>query len=311
MKIIFAGTPPFSIPALEALARAGHEIGLVLTQPDRPAGRGMKTAMSAVKFLALEHKFAVLQPESLKQAELYPVLASIGADVMVVVAYGLILPSAVLNIPKFGCLNIHASLLPRWRGAAPIERAILAGDRETGITIMQMDQGLDTGSILLQRHIPIAQDDTAQTLRDKLASLGATSIVETLAGLQLGIIPVVPQDEFGVTYASKLEKHEAAIDWRASAKNINRAVRAFNPYPGAHSRVRETPIKVWRASIETGRGGEPGEVIAIESRGIVVACGIGALVLEIVQKSGGKKLSAANFLSGFPLRPGDRFEWQG
>ena len=184
MKIIFAGTPAFSTPALEALANAGHEIELVLTQPDRPAGRGMKAAASAVKVLSQKHGFALLQPESLKQLELHARLAAIGADVMVVVAYGLILPLAVLNLPKFGCLNIHASLLPRWRGAAPIERAILAGDRETGITIMQMDQGLDTGPILLQRPIPIVQDDTSQTLRDKLALLGAGCIVEVLELMQ-------------------------------------------------------------------------------------------------------------------------------
>ena len=308
MKIIFAGTPPFSTPALEALADAGHEIELVLTQPDRPAGRGMKTAPSAVKLLAQEHKFALLQPESLKQAELHTRLAEAGADVMVVVAYGLILPLAVLNIPKFGCLNIHASLLPRWRGAAPIERAILAGDRETGITIMQMDQGLDTGAILLQRPIPITQDDTAQTLRDKLASLGARCIVEALTHLQRRTPLAIPQNEFGVTYAPKLEKHEAEIDWRSSAESISRAVRAFNPYPGAHSWVHGISIKIWQASIAADTGGEPGEIVAIERRGIIVASGEGALVLEIVQKSGGKKMSATSFLAGYPLQPGDRFK---
>ncbi|MDE2366480.1 MAG: methionyl-tRNA formyltransferase, partial [Betaproteobacteria bacterium] len=249
MKIIFAGTPPFSTPALAALADAGHEIGLVLTQPDRPAGRGMKTAASAVKLLAQERKFTLLQPESLKQSELHARLAAAGADIMVVVAYGLILPLAVLTIPRFGCLNIHASLLPRWRGAAPIERAILAGDRETGITIMQMDRGLDTGAILLQRSIPIAPDDTAQTLRDKLASLGAYCIVEALTHLQQRTLTATPQDESGATYASKLEKREAEIDWRSDAESISCAVRAFNPYPGAHSRVHGISVKVWQAGI--------------------------------------------------------------
>jgi methionyl-tRNA formyltransferase len=308
MKIIFAGTPAFSAPALEALVNAGHEIELVLTQPDRPAGRGMKTAASAVKLLAQKLGLTLLQPESLKQAELHARLASIGADAMVVVAYGLILPLAVLNIPKFGCLNIHASLLPRWRGAAPVERAILAGDRKTGITIMQMNQGLDTGPILLQRPIPIAQDDTSQTLRDKLAVLGAGCIVEVLARMQQHALLPVPQDDSGATYAPKLEKHEAEIDWRSKAENIERAVRAFNPSPGAYSRIHEIVIKVWQAKATPDTGGVPGQIIAVERRGIVVACGEGALVLETVQKSGGKKLSAASFLLGYPLQPGDRFE---
>jgi methionyl-tRNA formyltransferase len=226
----------------------------------------------------------------------------------VVVAYGLILPLAVLNIPKFGCLNIHASLLPRWRGAAPVERAILAGDCETGITIMQMDQGLDTGPILLQRPIPIAQDDTSQTLRDKLALLGAGCIVEVLARMQQHALLPVPQDDFGATYAPKLGKHEAEIDWRSKAENIERAVRAFNPSPGAYSRIHGTAIKIWQASTTPGTRGVPGQIVAVEHRGIVVACGDGALILEIVQKSGGKKLSAASFLLGYPLQPGDRFE---
>jgi methionyl-tRNA formyltransferase len=218
------------------------------------------------------------------------------------------LPLAVLNIPKFGCLNIHASLLPRWRGAAPIERAILAGDCETGITIMQMDQGLDTGPILLQRPIPIAQDDTSQTLRDKLALLGAGCIVEVLARMQQHALLPVPQDDFGATYAPKLGKHEAEIDWRSKAENIERAVRAFNPSPGAYSRIHGTAIKIWQASTTPGTRGVPGQIVAVERRGIVVACGDGALILEIVQKSGGKKLSAASFLLGYPLQPGDRFE---
>lgn len=308
MKIIFAGTPAFSTPALEALVNAGHEIELVLTQPDRPAGRGMKAAASAVKLLAQKHGLALLQPESLKQAELHVRLASIDADIMVVVAYGLILPLAVLNIPKFGCLNIHASLLPRWRGAAPVERAILAGDRETGITIIQMDQGLDTGPILLQRPIPIAQDDTSQTLRDKLALLGAGCIVEALGRVQQHAFLPVPQDDSGATYAPKLEKHEAEVDWRSKAENIERAVRAFNPSPGAYSRIHEIVIKIWQARAAPDTGGVPGQIVAVERRGIVVACGEGALVLETVQKSGGKKLSAASFLLGYPLQPGDRFE---
>ncbi|SFN64203.1 methionyl-tRNA formyltransferase [Nitrosospira briensis] len=308
MRIIFAGTPPFAAPALQSLLNAGHEVALVLTQPDRPAGRGMRTASSVIKLLAQEYKLALLQPHSLKQPELHGQLDAAGADIMVVAAYGIILPSAILSIPRLGCLNVHASLLPRWRGAAPIQRAILAGDRETGITIMQMDRGLDTGAMLLQKSIPIEQDDSAQTLHDKLALLGAQCIVEALAFLQQGKLHAIPQDETAATYASKPEKYEAEIDWRLDAENINRTVRAFNPRPGAHSRIAGAPMKIWQASTGTDSAGKPGEIVAVTRHGIVVACGEGSLVLEIVQKSGGKKLSAAEFLSGHPLRPGDRFE---
>ncbi|MBA4142284.1 MAG: methionyl-tRNA formyltransferase [Nitrosospira sp.] len=308
MKIIFAGTPPFAALALKALTDAGHEIALVLTQPDRPAGRGMKTVAGAVKLLAQRRELAVLQPHSLKPPELHAQLAGTDADIMVVAAYGLLLPSSILSIPRLGCLNIHASLLPRWRGAAPIQRAILAGDRETGITIMQMDQGLDSGAILLQRSLPIAQDDNAQTLHDKLALLGARSIVEALKYLQEGVLAPAPQDEAGVCYAAKLEKHEAEIDWRMSAQQIHRGVRAFNPRPGAYSQVNGLPIKIWQSDMARDTGGEPGEIVAIRQNGIAVACGVDALMLEIVQKSGGKKMSAAQFLSGHPLRAGDRFE---
>ncbi|MEP6604958.1 MAG: methionyl-tRNA formyltransferase [Nitrosospira sp.] len=308
MKIIFAGTPSFSVPALEALANAGHEIALVLTQPDRPAGRGMKTTASAVKLCSQRHKLALLQPHSLKPPELHAQLDAVGADIMVVAAYGLILPAAVLNIPHFGCLNIHASLLPRWRGAAPIQRAILAGDAETGITIMQMNQGLDTGAMLLQRSIVIAQHDTAQTLHDRLSLLGALCLVETLAHLHERRLSAIPQNEIAATFAPKLEKSEAEIDWRLSAENINRAVRAFNPRPGAYSTIRGASMKIWQASVAAHAPGKPGEIAAIGRDGIVVVCGDGTLVLEIVQKYGGKKMSAAEFLLGQPLRPGDRFE---
>lgn len=308
MRIIFAGTPPFAASALESLLDAGHDVALVLTQPDRPAGRGMKTASSAVKLRAQEYKLVLSQPQSLKQPELLDQLEAVGADIMIVAAYGLILPSSVLNIPKFGCLNIHASILPRWRGAAPIQRAILAGDRETGITIMQMDQGLDTGAMLLQKSILIGQDDTAQTLHDKLALLGASCIVEALALLQQEKLIAIPQNENGATYASKPGKDEAEIDWRLNAENINRTVRAFNPRPGARSWIAGASMKIWQASKGADSPGKPGEIVAVSSDGIVVACGEGSLVLEIVQKAGGKKLSAAEFLSGHTLRPGDRFE---
>ena len=308
LKIIFAGTPPFSVPALEALANAGHEIALVLTQPDRPSGRGMKPTASAIKLLAQQRTFTLLQPYSLKQPELHAELAAIGADVMVVVAYRLILPSAVLSIPRLGCLNIHASLLPRWRGAAPIQRAILAGDRETGITIIQMDRGLDTGAMLLQRSDAIAEDDTAQTLHDRLALLGAVCIVEALAHLREDMLSGVPQNEIAATYAPKLEKNEAEIDWQLSAENINRVVRAFNPRPGAYSRVRGIAMKIWQTRVTADAAGQPGEIVATGRDGIVVVCGEGALILEVLQRSDGKKMSAAEFLSGHPLRPGDRFE---
>ncbi len=308
MKIIFAGTPVFAARALEALLEAGHEIALVLTQPDRPAGRGMKTAMSAVKLLAQKRGLPLLQPHSLKQSGLDSQLAAIDANVIVVAAYGLILPATVLSIPHSGCLNIHASLLPRWRGAAPIQRAILAGDLETGITIMQMDSGLDTGAILLQKSVPITQDDTAQTLHDKLASMGAHCIVEVLTLLQQRRLAATAQDKTAVSYAPKLEKTEAEIDWRLDAEQINRTVRAFNPHPGAYSRIRGTPLKIWQAEVAANAAGNPGEVVAIGRKGIAVVCGDGALVLKIVQKPGGKKMSAVEFLAGYPLQPGNRFE---
>lgn len=308
LKIIFAGTPPFSVPTLEALADAGHEIALVLTQPDRPSGRGMKPAASAIKLLAQQRKLTLLQPYSLKPPELHAQLAAVGADVMVVVAYGLILPPAVLSIPRLGCLNIHASLLPRWRGAAPIQRAILAGDRETGITIIQMDRGMDTGAILLQRSVAIAQEDTAQTLHDRLALLGATCIVEALAHLRDYIFSQAPQNEVVATYAPKLEKNEAEIDWQLSAEYIGGVVRAFNPRPGAYSQVRGISMKIWQAKVIPDALGQPGEIVATGHDGIVVACGEGALIVEILQKSDGKKMRAAEFLSGHSLQPGDRFE---
>ena len=308
MKIIFAGTPPFAASALKALTDAGHEIALVLTQPDRPAGRGMKNTSSAVKLLAQKHQFHLLQPQSLKPPELYAELNALGVDVMVVAAYGLILPPSILSIPKYGCLNIHASVLPRWRGAAPIERAILAGDRKTGITIMRMDQGLDTGDILLQRTVAIEPDETSQSLYEKLASLGACCVVEALTLLQQGKLPSIPQNERDATYASKVGKDEAEIDWRLDAETLERAVRAFNPRPGAYSTIKGITIKIWKARVLDGAAGQPGEIIATGKNGIAVSCGKGVLILEVVQKSGGKKLSAAEFLAGHALAPGERFE---
>lgn len=307
MKIIFAGTPQFAAYALEALITEGHEIALVLTQPDRPAGRGMKLNSSAVKLLAQKHKIALLQPRSLKQPEIHEQLNKICADIMVVAAYGLILPSIILNTPRLGCINIHASLLPHWRGAAPIQRAILAGEQETGITIMQMDQGLDTGDILLQRSISILHNDNTNTLYNKLAILGASCVVTTLHLLKDEKIIAMPQTKKNVSYASKLEKIEAKINWQLSAEKISYAVRAFNPHPGAHSVIHGVPLKIFQARPITNAMGSPGEVLSTEREGIVVACGNGSLVLEIVQNPGGKKLSAAEFLAGHSLKPGNYF----
>jgi methionyl-tRNA formyltransferase len=306
MKIIFAGTPQFAASALAALLRE-HQIIAVLTQPDRPAGRGMQLAASPVKQLALQHGLAVLQPATLKTAEAQQAIAMLGADVMVVAAYGLILPKAVLQLPRYGCLNIHASLLPRWRGAAPIPRAILAGDDETGITIMQMDEGLDTGAMLLRRACPIDNHDTAQTLHDKLAAIGADCIVDALRLLQEGRLAPVRQDDTAATYAAKLLKSEAQVDWRQDARQIERAVRAFNPFPVCQSNRNGVAIKIWQAALQEGVHGEPGKVLAVDKRGITVACGEDALRLEMLQRPGGKAQPAAQFLQAMPTKAGDRF----
>ncbi len=303
MRLIYAGTPEFAAQALAALIAAGHEIALVLTQPDRPAGRGMSLTASPVKQLALQHGLPVFQPLTLKDPVAQAQLAEIAADVMVVAAYGLILPQSVLDLPRFGCLNIHASLLPRWRGAAPIQRAIEAGDAETGVCIMQMEAGLDTGTVLLRAAVAIEPTDTAATLHDKLAELGARLIVEGVAKLPL---PAEIQSEAGVTYARKIEKAEAVIDWRRSAHEIDRHVRAFNPFPGAQAQLDGLAIKLWRADPVSGQG-EIGQIIAVDREKIVVACGEGALAIRELQKSGGKRLPVRDFLAGHPLAVGQRF----
>jgi methionyl-tRNA formyltransferase len=306
MRVIFAGTPDFAAISLQAILAAGQDVPLVLTQPDRPAGRGMSLQASPVKQLALQHGLGVHQPPSLKSDEARLPIIEARADVMVVAAYGLILPQAVLDIPRLGCLNIHASLLPRWRGAAPIQRALLAGDVETGVTIMRMEAGLDTGPMLLKESLPIATADTAGSLHDKLAGLGARLIVEALARLERGGLHGENQPEDGVTYAAKLEKAEAALDWRQPAAQLDRAVRAFNPFPGATTQLDGQIIKVWTAE-PVAASGEAGRILAVGSDGIVVACGDGALRLTELQKAGGKRLAAADFLRGFPLKPGQRF----
>lgn len=304
MKLIFAGTPAFAAVALEALLFAGHQIPLVLTQPDRPAGRGLKPQASAVKQLALSRQLPVAQPATLKDDAIVVQLAALDADAMVVAAYGLMLPAAVLALPRLGCLNIHASLLPRWRGAAPIQRAILAGDRETGVTIMQMDAGLDTGAMLLAQALPIADDDNAQTLHDKLAALGAQLIVRALREQPAA----VAQDDACATYAAKIMKSEAHIDWNKPAAELARAIRAFNPVPGAYTIWHGQPLKLWRAEPVSAAPATPGTVLQADVGGIVVAAGDGALRLFELQRAGGKRLAAQPFLAGAPVLPGERLD---
>jgi methionyl-tRNA formyltransferase len=307
VKIIFAGTPHFAASALEALLANNHEVVAVLTQPDRPAGRGMQLVPSPVKQLAVQHGIAVIQPLTLKSTEVQQQLAALQADVMVVAAYGLILPLPVLQMPRYGCLNIHASLLPRWRGAAPIQRAILAGDIETGITIMQMDEGLDTGAMLFKKPCMIGAHDTAQTLHDKLAILGAQAIIELLSKLDQGSLVGLAQDASKATYAAKLVKSEAELDWTQSAAQLERAVRAYNPVPVAYSSLHGTTIKVWQAKESEEGHGEPGAVLAVNKYGIQVACGQGALCLEVLQRPNGKSLPASQFVQGFVIKVGDIF----
>jgi len=304
MRVIFAGTPEFAAQALQAIIQAGHEVPLVLTQPDRPAGRGMVLQPSPVKKLALEKGIEVFQPLSLKDTAAQQRIAAIGADVMVVAAYGLILPQVVLDMPRFGCLNIHASLLPRWRGAAPIQRALLAGDAQTGVCVMQMEAGLDTGPVLLRGAFPINSADTSATLHDRLAGLGSTLIVEALGRLPL---PAEPQPADGVTYAQKIEKAEALIDWRKSAAELDRHIRAFNPFPGAQALLGGQTVKLWRANMVDARG-EFGRILAVDRSAIIVACGEGALAISELQKAGGKRLPVQQFLAGNPLKAGDRFD---
>lgn len=307
MKIIFAGTPHFAASALEALLANNHEVVAVLTQPDRPAGRGMQLAPSPVKQVAVQHGIPVMQPLTLRSAEVQQQLAALQADVMVVAAYGLILPLAVLQMPQKGCLNIHASLLPRWRGAAPIQRAILAGDDETGITIMQMDEGLDTGAMLFKKTCTIDALDTAQTLHDKLAILGAQAIIEVLSKLDQGSLAGVAQDASQATYAAKLVKSEAELDWTQSAAQLERAIRAYNPVPVAYSSLQGTTIKIWQAKMAESGQGAAGTVLAVDKHGIQVACGEGALSLEVLQRPNGKSLPASQFVQGLMIKAGDRF----
>lgn len=328
MRLIFAGTPEFARTALERLHTSGHTIALVLTQPDRPAGRGLKLQASAVKQFALEHGLPVAQPRSLRLDGKYPddaaaacqAIAHAQADAMVVAAYGLILPQWVLDAmasrpEQFGCLNIHGSLLPRWRGAAPIHRAIEAGDTETGVTIMQMEVGLDTGDMLLKQSAPIGVDDTTADVHDRLADIGADMVVQALDLAAAGQLRAQPQPAQGVTYAHKIEKHEAAIDWQQDAQTIVRRVRAFNPFPGATAVLAGETIKVWAAQWElqpatglTVGTSNSGTIVAVTPAGIAVAAMNSIVNLTQLQRPGGKRMAVGEFLRGFDVQPGMRFD---
>lgn len=302
MKLVFAGTPEFAALSLQAIIAAGHQVVLVLTQPDRAAGRGLALHASPVKQLAEAAGIEVFQPPTLRDPLVQARIRTAAAEAIIVAAYGLIFPQAVLDMPRFGCINIHASLLPRWRGAAPVQRALLAGDQETGVCIMQMDAGLDSGPVLLSARQPINEDDTASSLQNRLAEQGALLIVEALAGLPL---PAQSQPPAGITYAAKINKAESALDWRLPAIQLERQVRAFNPVPGASCCLDGNLLKVWRAELVAGAG-LPGEILAVQRSGIVVACGEGALRLVELQKAGGKRLAAAQFLAGTPVVQGSR-----
>jgi len=296
LRIAFAGTPQFALPALHALLKSGHQVVGVLTQPDRPAGRGQQLRASPVKLLAAEHRLPVAQPQTLKTPEGRAELAQWAPDVLVVVAYGLILPQAALDLPRLGCLNIHGSLLPRWRGAAPIQRAILAGDAETGVTIMQLDAGLDTGPTLLERRHPIGLHDTAGDLHDALSELGALALIEALAGIAAGTLKPRPQPA-GATHAAKIDKSEASMDWTASATQLDRQVRAFNPWPIAETRFGNETLRVIRARIAEPGGvhGDPGILLGLADDGLRVACGEGVLAIRELQRAGKRPISARDF----------------
>jgi methionyl-tRNA formyltransferase len=305
MRILFAGTPAFAAVALHALLDAGHDVTLVLTQPDRPAGRGLRPLASPVKAVAVDRGLRLAQPPTLRSPDALQELSAARAHIMVVAAYGLLLPVPVLELFALGCINIHASVLPRWRGAAPIQRALLAGDRETGISIMRMDAGLDTGPVYLTRTMQIEPEDTAGSLHDKLAALGAQCMVQVLPALEAGDLRAIPQPADGVTYAHKIQKQEAVIDWSQPAPQIERQVRAFNPQPGAHTTLRGQLLRVWRARALERPAVPGGRVVETTSSGILVACGSGVLAIEELQRASAKRLSAAEFLRGISLAPGE------
>jgi len=306
LKLIFAGTPEFSVPALYALHAAGHEIVAVLTQPDRPAGRGQKLKASPVKIAALDLDIKVLQPSSLRKAKIKKHLRTLQADAMIVAAYGLILPQSVLDIPPLGCINIHASLLPRWRGAAPIQRALEAGDKTSGITIMQMDAGLDTGGMLSSHSLEIEKLDTSQSLHDKLANLGANAIVSSLKLLAEGNLEANVQDDSEATYANKLHKSEALIDWSEPVEVIERKIRAFNPWPCAFTTYKNNSLRVWKSSVidiesMPSTHVSIGSVIRCTSEGIDIQTGRGILRLHELQEAGRKRLTVDQFVNAHDL----------
>jgi len=302
MNIVFAGTPEFSVPALQVLLDSRHSVVAVYTQPDRPSGRGRRTLESPVKRLALQAKIPVFQPTGLKTADAQQTLQVLRPDLMVVVAYGLLLPPGVLRIPRLGCINLHASLLPRWRGAAPIQRAILAGDPETGVCLMQMESGLDTGPLLACRRCEIEKNETGSQLHDKLAQLGAGLLADNLDALERVALAPQPQDATKATYAHKLVKSEARIDWSCAAVDIARKVRAFNAWPVAETRYLERQLRIWEARpLATEAGAAPGSVISAGKDGIEVACGEGSLLLQKVQLPGARPVSAADFINAHSL----------
>lgn len=310
LKVIFAGTPEFAASVLQALLDSPHRVIACYTQPDRPAGRGRKLTPSPVKALALQHDIPVYQPLNFKQADDVATLKALGADIMVVVAYGLILPQSVLDAPRLGCVNVHASILPRWRGAAPIQRAIAAGDSESGVTIMQMDKGLDTGAMLLKVFTPISQDDTAGSLHDRLAQLGAPALVETLGLLADGTAQPEVQNHDLATYAHKLTKEEAKLDWSRSATELHNLIRAFNPWPVCHTTLDDETIRVWKAERQTGNSqAHPGTLLDVSKDGITVATGNGLLRLTELQLPGGKCLPVSALLNSRAdwLTSGKRF----
>lgn len=311
LRIIFAGTPDFAAVSLEALIGSNHEVIAVYTQPDRPSGRGRKLTPSPVKSLALAHNIPVYQPDNFKEEEPRETLASLQPDLMVVAAYGLILPKAVLATPSYGCINIHASLLPRWRGAAPIHRALMAGDKETGITIMQMDEGLDTGDMLLKKTCPISAQDTSGTLHDKLADLGAEALLESLKLLQQNALQAEPQDDQQACYAAKLSKAEGAVDWSKSARELERQVLGLNPWPVAYSEIQGERLRLWHAqSLEQTAEMPPGTIIAADKTGLQVATGQGVLEIDTAQLPGGKQLPISALFNARQdlFRPGNRFD---
>lgn len=308
MRLVFAGTPQFAAIQLRALLTGGHHVVLVLTQPDRPSGRGLRHTASAVKQVAVEAGLEVEQPASLKNLDVQERYSRVPAEAWVVAAYGLMLPPLILRSPRLGCINVHASLLPRWRGAAPIQRAIMAGDRVTGVSIMQMDEGLDTGPVFLQRSIAITDTDTGASVHDRLAHVAAQALLEVLDGLSNGTIAAEPQSTIGVAYAAKLTPRDSKIDWSCSAESVAQMIHALDPAPGAVTLFRGQPVKLWRAVVQDSAGAAaPGTIVHVSSSAFHVACGQGILSVTELQRAGGKRLSAAEFLRGYTLQVGEQF----